>query len=157
MLTNLARLSVEIDGRYATKQELKFLTDYFNTMENRFSAYEKLSLNLPEIIEKVLAKTKLINPNLLIKSQGDVTEICQRDLMFLLRSTTAALLFDDQDTLQEDMLLWHGTIAKSFQFSNALKTIFEVMPEVVKEYLTPEEMALFAPLITLNKISLSTK
>ncbi len=154
MLTNLARLSVETDGRYATKKELEFLSGYFRTMENRFSAYEKLGLALPEIIEKVLAKTKLIDPNLLINSKGDVTENCQRDLMFLLRSTTAALLFNDQETLQEDMLLWHNTIAKSFQFSNALKTIFELMPEVVKEYLNPEEMALFAPLLTLNKISL---
>lgn len=154
MLTTLARLSVETDGRYATKKELEFLNDYFTTMENRFSAYEKLCSNLPEILEKVLAKTKLIDPNLLINSKGDVTENCQRDLMFLLRSTTAALLFNDQETLQEDMLLWHNTIAKSFQFSNALKTIFELMPEVVKEYLNPEEMALVAPLLTLNKISL---
>jgi hypothetical protein len=45
MFTNLERLSVEVDGRYATPEELDFLKSYFNTLKYRISAYQKIQKN----------------------------------------------------------------------------------------------------------------
>jgi len=64
------------------------------------------------------------------------------------------LLCNEHDHLREGLLLWHNTIAKSYQFDHTCKTTFTVMPEVVKQYLTPQEAALFCPILELNYIIL---
>jgi hypothetical protein len=53
MLTQLARLSLEVDGRYATDQELQFLEDYLQTVDQRLSAYEKIRNAEEKITHKV--------------------------------------------------------------------------------------------------------
>lgn len=155
MLTNLTRLSVESDGRYATTEELLFLNDYFNSLENRLTCYEKLSQNHSEILDQIIEKSQSINNKCFQTPRGDMKERCKRDLTFLLRATTAALLFNDTENLQEDILIWHSTIIKSFQLTETIKIIFDLMNEVLQDYLTPEEMIIVKPFIYLNKMSLA--
>ncbi|HAO11454.1 MAG TPA: hypothetical protein DCQ51_09855, partial [Planktothrix sp. UBA8407] len=56
MFTNLERLSVEVDGRYATPEELDFLKSYFNTLKYRISAYQKIQKNEAVIISQIKEK-----------------------------------------------------------------------------------------------------
>lgn len=154
MLTQLARLSVEADGRYASNQELQFLGKYYQTLSNRISAYEKIRTSEAEIIAKVEAKMRSIDPSLFVNAGRDFTDVWKKDIVQLLRYAAAALFFDDLERLREGLLLWHTTIAKSYKFDRTCKTTFTVMPEVVKEYLTPTEAALFCPILDLNKIVL---
>jgi hypothetical protein len=154
MLTQLNRLSLETDGRYARASELQFLKNYFKSIEVRASAYEKLRQAETEIINKVEAKMKAMDPKLFRNAAGDFTETWRKDIVQLLRYSAAALLLNEQDHLQEGLLLWHKTIAKSYQFDRTCNTTFKVMPEVIKEYLTSEETSLLIPLLALNQIAL---
>lgn len=154
MLTQLTRLSVEADGRYAKLEELQFLKGYFQSLEQRVSAYEKIRTAEAEIIHQVETKMRVLDPNLLRNTSGDFTETWRRDIVQLLRYAASALLFNDHEHLREGLLIWHNTIAKSYQFDRTCKTTFEVMPEVVKQYLTPQEAALFCPILELNHILL---
>jgi hypothetical protein len=155
MLTQLSRLSVVADGRYATPGELQFLKSYSQSLDLRVSAYEKLRAAETEIITEAEAKIRAIDPNAFISPTGkDYVEIWRRDTLELMRYAAAALLFNDPDRLREGLLLWHTTLAKSFKFARTCKTCFQVMPDVVKAVLTPEEAALFKPLLDLNKVTL---
>lgn len=154
MLTQLSRLTVETDGRYARASELSFLKKYFQSIEIRVSAYEKLRKSETEIISKVEAKMKAMDAKLFHNSAGDFTETWRKDIVQLIRYSAAALLLNEQERLQEGLLLWHKTIAQSYQFDRTCNTTFKVMPEVIKEYLTPEETTLFLPLLALNQIAL---
>lgn len=154
MLTQLATLSLQTDGRYATDEELSFFTGYFKTLNLRLSTYDKIRSTSDEIISEVEAKMRAMDPSLFINAAGDFTQTWKKDIVQLLRYAVAALLFNEQDHLREGLLLWHTTIAKSYQFDRTCKTTFTVMPEVIKEYLTPEEAALFCPLLDLNRIIL---
>jgi hypothetical protein len=156
MLTQLSRLSVEADGRYATAEEVQFLKGYLRSMDPRVSAYEKIRAAEEEIISKTEAKMRSMDPTLFLNAAGDFTDTWKKDIVQLLRYTAAALLFNDYDHLREGLLLWHNTIAKSYKFERTCKTTFTVMPEVVKQYLTPEEAALFCPILDLNKIILTS-
>ncbi|MBW4577288.1 MAG: phycobilisome protein [Aphanothece sp. CMT-3BRIN-NPC111] len=154
MLTQLTRLSVETDGRYAKLEELQFLKDYLQSMDVRLSAYEKIRAAQEQIILQVEVKMCDMDPSLFRSAAGDFTEIWRKDIGQLLRYAAAALLFNEPDHLREGLLLWHNTIAKSFKFERTCNTTFRVMPEVIKEYLTPQEAALFCPILELNHILL---
>ncbi|PIG94691.1 phycobilisome protein [Gloeocapsopsis sp. IPPAS B-1203] len=154
MLTQLSRLSVEADGRYATAEELQFINNYFQTFDWRLSAYEKITKAEAEILARTEAKMRDIDPSLFQNASGDFTPTWRKDIIQLLTFATATLLVDDQERLREGMLIWHATIAKSYKFERTCKITFEVMPEVVKEFLTSEEAALFNPILTLNQIVL---
>ncbi|GAC1460942.1 MAG: allophycocyanin subunit alpha [Chamaesiphon sp.] len=154
MLTQLTRLTVEADGRYAVAEELQFLKSYFQSLDIRMSAYAKIRSAQEEIITKVEAKMRALDPTLFVSSAGDFTATWKKDIEQLVRYAAAALLFNEHDHLREGLLLWHNTIAKSYQFDRTCKTTFTVMPDVVKQYLTPEEAALFCPILELNYIIL---
>lgn len=154
MLTQLNRLSVEVDGRYATAEELQFIKGYFESLEKRSSAYEKIKNFEAEIISKTEAKMRSLDPNIFLNASGDFTDTWKKDIGQLLRYAAAGALLSEQERLKEELLLWHNTIAKSFKFDRTCKMTFTVMPEVVKQCLPPEEAALFLPILELYKIVL---
>lgn len=154
MLTQLKRLSIEADGRYASAQELKFADDYFQSLPLRLSAYQKLREDADDILDETEKRMRAKDSKIFMGPAGDFTEIWRRDTVRLIRYTAAALLFNDRDRLNEGLLIWHSTIAKSFKFDRTCKMCFQVMPEVAKQYLSPEEAALLTPLLSLNGIVL---
>jgi len=111
MLKQLARLSVEADGRYASAKELQFLKDYLQSLDQHVSAYEKIQAAEAEIISKVEESIRATDPHLFHKGSRDVTPTCKRDRVDVLRYSAAALLSNDLDRLREGLLLWYQTIS----------------------------------------------
>ncbi len=84
MLKQLARLSNEAEGRYASSAELQFIKDYVNSVDTRISAYEKIQLMEAEIVTKVAEMRSAAEPELFAKtSQVDGTSVCRRDFTSL--------------------------------------------------------------------------
>lgn len=154
MLSQLARLSVEADGRYATSEELQFLTDYIESLEPRISAYQKIQAAETEILDRVEAKMQDANPNVFYKGNRDVKATCQRDRIHVLRKSAATILSSDLDRQRESFLLWYQTIIRAFQDEKAAGICYQIMQEVVKQYLTSEEAAMVSPILGLNQVIL---
>lgn len=155
MLKQLARLSTETEGRYASSAELQFIKDYVKSVDTRISAYEKIQLVEVEIVSKVAELRSKAEPELFAKtSQVDGTSVCRRDFTNILRHSAAALLFDDRDRMPENFLLWYKTIVRTFSYDRAAGVTYQVVQEVVQEYLTPQESALFDPILQLNQVVL---
>ena len=155
MLKQLARLSNEAEGRYASSAELQFIKDYVNSVDTRISAYEKIQLMEAEIVTKVAEMRSAAEPELFAKtSQVDGTSVCRRDFTNILRHSASALLFDDRDRMPENFLLWYKTIVRTFNYDRAAGVTYRVMEEVTQEYLTPQESALFNPILQLNQVVL---
>lgn len=155
MLKQLAHLSVEADGRYATAEELQFLKDYLQSVELRVSAYEKIRAAEEKIIYLVEAKKRSLNANLFQLNSQDVTQVCKRDMVNVLRHAAAALLINDFDRLRSGLLLWYQTIVRTFKYERYAEVTYQVIQDVVKQYLTPQEAALFCPILELSHIILS--
>jgi Phycobilisome protein len=180
MLTQLNRLSVAVDGRYASDRELQFIEDYLESVEQRIEAYEKIRENE----EKIAHKTKMLahlslglaedrqlqdtsedSAEQYIKdydrlrqtmSAKDITQICSRDLTMLLRCVSIAMLIDDLDRLRDGMLLWQETIVRSFGLKEFANITYKVIQDVVKAHLSPEEAALILPALQLSHNLLSS-
>lgn len=155
MLKQLARLSNESEGRYASSAELQFIKDYLESVDTRISAYEKIQVASAEIVSKVAEIRSAAEPELFAKvSQVDGTTVCRRDFTNILRHSAAALLFDDRDRMPENFLLWYKTIVRTFHYDRAAGVTYKLIQEIAQDYLTPTESALFNPILQLNQVVL---
>jgi hypothetical protein len=155
MLKKLEQLSVSAEGRYATDKELKFIKDYLPSIDLRVSAYQKIRDAEAEIIEQLEAKMRQKQPNIFQVSSGNVSPLYQRDTRIVLRSAIAAMLIDDLDRLQEGILIWQRTITKAFKVKHIAAMAHATMPEIIEQFLTPEEFALVKPALQLNQTVLA--
>jgi hypothetical protein len=149
MLKQLAQVSVEADGRYATAQELQFLKDYLQSVDQRISTYESVRDAAEKVVHQVEMQKRAINPNLFQMGTKDVTDICRRDLTNVLRITTAAMLMDDLDRLRDALLLWYRTIVRAFGYQDYAEVTYQVLQDTVKSHLAPEEADLMLPALRL--------
>lgn len=151
MLNQLERLSLEVEGRYATFQELQSVKYYFSTISSRMSAYQKIRDAEEEIIERLYEQMRQLEPDIFKTASGDVTEICRRDMKIILRNTIAAMLIDDLDRLRENILLWQRTIVKAFKTMHIAALTHKTMPGIIEQFLTAEEYACIKPMLLLNQ------
>lgn len=157
MFTNLERLSVEVDGRYATPEELAFLKFYFQTFKYRISAYQKIQKNESVIMNQIQEKLEKINPNIFLQGSVNLKSKWRSDTIRVLRYSAMALLIDDPEYLQQRLLIWFSTILQAFKVQDLTQLTCQTMTDVIKNYLTPEENNLFLPLIQLNSNTLCKK
>lgn len=149
MLSQLKQLSNATDGRYATDDELKFLDGYARSFYLRVQTYQRLQVAEVMIVQQVLNKVKKLDP---VSFQREHTEAkWKRDTVRVLRYSAIALLLDDPDTLRERLLYWFRTIMKAFGTQKNCAITYQVMQEVVQQYLTPTQANLFCPILELNR------
>jgi hypothetical protein len=157
MFTNLERLSVEVDGRYATSEELDFLKSYFQTFKYRISAYQKIQKNESAIMNQIQENLEKMNPNIFIQGSVNLKSKWRSDTIRVLRYSAMALLIDDPEYLRQRLLIWFSTILQAFKVKDLTQLTCQTMSDVIKNYLTPEENNLFLPLIELNSNTLCKK
>jgi Phycobilisome protein len=151
MLNQLARLSLESDGRYATTADLQFIKDYVGSVDHRISAYEKIRDAEYQIMYEVTAQVRSQQPNIFMKGDVDLTTMAQRDCGHVLKCAAAAMLIDDLDRLRDGLLLWHQTIIHAVQTDKISQAMWRILPDVVQRYLSPEEAAIILPVLRLNQ------
>jgi hypothetical protein len=148
MLTQLSRLSTEADGRYATAEELQFLKDYLMTTEKRVQVYQKVRDQEALLIQELQDQVRLAGGNL-YKGSQDVSSLFRRDQKHILRTVSAATLFNDLDFLREGLLLWHRTIVRAFCVQQPAQIACQIWPHVLLKYLSSDEYQLASPAIGL--------
>ncbi|MEO0375611.1 MAG: allophycocyanin [Cyanobacteria bacterium P01_A01_bin.17] len=155
MLTQLARVSLDADGRFATATELQFIKDYLESADHRISAYEKIRDAEEQIIDQIEEKALAKNARVFHKGTRDMVKTCRRDRKHLLKSSAAAMLVSDLDRLRDSMLLWQRTLINAFQDQQTSQIVSQVMPKVMEQQLTPEEAKQMTPALQLSQALLS--
>ncbi|PSF38207.1 allophycocyanin [Aphanothece hegewaldii CCALA 016] len=156
MLKQLASLSIKTDGRYATESELKFLKDYLDSVELRISTYEKIRDQEEEILQKWEAVKRSHTEDLYHMGDYDMTKTCRRDQTNSLRFATTAMLLDELDRFREGTLIWYKTIVNSFKYQAYAKVNYLLIQEVIRLYLSAEEVELINPAFQLEHTILSS-
>lgn len=155
MLQQLEHLSLSAEGRYATSEELQFMRNYLSSVDLRLSIYQKIRDGEEEIINQLEAQILKIQADIFQISSGDVSSFYQRDTKSILRKAISAMLSDDLDRLREHVLLWHRTIIKAVGVRHIAEITHNTMPEVIKQFLTPQEFSLLEPILQLNQAVLT--
>lgn len=155
MLSQLEQLSIATEGRYATAKELQPLKSFLPTISLRMSAYQKIRDSQDEIIEKLETKMRQEQPKIFMMGSNEVSAMYRRDTKIVLRATSAAMLIDDIERLQENILLWQRTITKAFKVNHIATMTHTMMPGIIEQFLTPEEYVLIKPFLMLNQTILA--
>ncbi|MGI0490491.1 MAG: phycobilisome protein [Alkalinema sp. CACIAM 70d] len=142
MLSQMQRLSVEADGRYATDEELKFLATYLRSYDQRLQTYQKLQSSETTLIQQVYDRVRTKDPNTFRNGNTDHTSICKRDMSMNLRYAALAMLLDDTDTLREKHLFWCQTIMRACGIQRKCNLIYSTMQEVTQQQLDPAQARL---------------
>jgi len=150
MLKQLAQLSLEAEGRYATADELDFLKVYLNSIEDRISAYKKVRELEERIIYRVEMAKRALPEDMFHLGSRDITWICRYDLIMVVRCIAAAMLFSDLDRLREGMLIWYETIVRAFAYKEYTQKTYQILQDVVNEFFEPEHAKLLMPGLQLT-------
>jgi hypothetical protein len=151
MLSQLTRLSLEVDGRYATDEELLFLNDYMKSYSLRLQTYQKLQASEAAIVQQVLTKLRSLDQSLLKSGGEDISSKWKRDTIRVLRYSAIAMLLNDSDTLQERLLFWMQTVMRAFGAQKSCDVTYQLMQVAVRQELTPLQASLFCPILELNR------
>lgn len=154
MLSQLKRLSLEVDGRYASDAELQFMSDYVKSFNLRLQTYQKLQELESKLLEQTYAKMRSLDPTLFMQGKEDFTHKWKTDTTRTLRYIAVAVLINDPDTLRERLLLWFQTILHAFGMEQAAGVTYQILQEVVKQDLTPPQAGLVCPILELTRRSL---
>lgn len=155
MLSQLKHLSLEVDGRYATDAELQFMTDYVQSFHLRLQTYQKLQELEPMLVQQTYARMRSLDSTLFTHGKEDISAKWKRDTIRVLRYVAVAILMDDPDTLRERFLLWFQTVMRAFRAERSCNVTYQVLQDVVKQYLTPPQAGLICPILELTRRSLS--
>ncbi|GAB4158227.1 MAG: hypothetical protein Fur0046_37910 [Cyanobacteria bacterium J069] len=151
MLSQMKRLSLEIEGQYATDSELQFLRDYVKSYELRVETYQRIQAAEALLVSEVQQYLTRKDPALFRSGNDDVTTKWKRDTVRVLRYSAVAMLLNDPETLQERFLLWFQTIMRAFGAQQSCNATYEAMQHVVKQHLTPVQASLFCPILEINR------
>jgi Phycobilisome protein len=149
MLTQLSRLALESDGRYASAEELQFLKDYVQTAQQRSQVYKTIRDQEAFLLEELHTQVKTTDAGSLFKGSQDVSNFFKRDQKHILRVASASMLFNDLDFLREGLLLWHRTIIKAFGVERPAQVACQIWPSVMLKYLSTDEYASMSPVVGL--------
>jgi Phycobilisome protein len=157
MLTQLERLSCEVDGRYASDAELQFLTDYVQSFDLRVQTYQKLQELEGTIVNQAYAKMKATDPSLFVgPNREDLVRKCHFDMVTGLRAVALTVLFSDPEALQERLLFWLQTMMRALGKERTCNVMYSVLQDVVKQQLSPAQSNLVCPILEMTRRSLGT-
>lgn len=156
MLSQLERLSREVDGRYASDAELTFAIDYVRSFNLRVQTYQKLQEIESMLIQQTYSKMRALDPTIFDSAGADISAKWKRDTLRVLRYVAIAVLMDDADTFRERLLLWFQTIMRAFGAQRSCNLTYQVMQDVVKQSLTAPQANLVCPLLELSRLALGT-
>lgn len=151
MLSQMERLRQEVDGRYASDEELKFFEEYVQSFPQRLSAYRRIQMTEAILIQQVQRKLRSQDPHLLHSGQQDVSGKWKRDTLRVLRYSAIAMLINDPELLQESLLFWMQTVMRAFGAQRSCEVTYRLMQEVAQQHLPRTEAALFCPILELNR------
>jgi hypothetical protein len=149
MLTQLSRLALESDGRYATAEELQFLKDYLQSVAQRAQVYKAVRDNEAFLLDELHNQAKTTDGSCLFKGTQEVSNFFKRDQKHILRVASASMLFNDLDFLREGLLLWHRTIIKAFGVERPTQVACQIWPNVMGKYLSTDQFAFMSPVVGL--------
>ncbi|HEY9908303.1 MAG TPA: allophycocyanin [Thermosynechococcaceae cyanobacterium] len=151
MLSQLQKLGRDVEGRYATDEELQFLQDYSSSYSLRLQTYQRLHELEATIVQQTYDRLRSREPGIFLSGTADVSAKWKRDTIRVLRYSAIALLLNDPETLRERLLYWMQTIMRAFSAQHSCHLTYEVMQAVVKQHLTPPEASLFCPILEVNR------
>jgi hypothetical protein len=145
---------IQIDGRYASDQELTELEQLSQLTADRFQLYSKLAQAEERILNELFQRVAAIQPQVLIVDGRDVSAHCRSDVQNTLHYAIQSLLLGET-WLQEEFLLWFQGIIRSLKLQPVCQIVYSTLESLLRSALPFKESQLICPIISRIRESLT--
>jgi mannitol-1-phosphate/altronate dehydrogenase len=119
----------QADGRYFNDAELQPLEGYVQTYALRLETYSLLGEQSEKLVLQTLRKLAQTDRHT-IQEHG---EKCKRDMSYVVRSIAIAILKDDEDAFNQQVVLWMQNIMTALHKESQSARAYRLLTEVVAE------------------------
>lgn len=147
MSTRLQNMARAAEGRYFTPDERRILREYAESVPQRLEAAERVEQNEESILAAVIEEIRQRRPEFATHRDQPWARL-YRDLQLVLRSSTQALVCDDERLLDERVLYWLRSVAAASDVSPAfLGECYTALRERCRATLPESAFRLLKPLL----------
>lgn len=133
------------EGRYPTRAEQALLRSWAEQLETRLGALEAIRAAEETIVGQTTDEMMVAYPNV-EKFYKDMRSSCVRDLSLVLRYCAQALLRDDVQYLEDNLLTWMGSILRGVGFAPAfIEDTYKAMMKAAARELPPTTSEMLRP------------
>ena len=135
-------------GRYPTRAESAMLTSWAATLDARIAAVHELAETEEKIVNLAAAEVMRSAPEL--RKRGEETQTkTARDMALVLRHCAHALLRDDVEYLDRELLVWLRSVLVGLGFQpRFLASSYRLLLIAVEECLSPRAAKLLKPYLS---------
>lgn len=139
------------DSRYLSKDEMREILNYTNTLPARFKAGNQAEQHEAEIVRRVIDELKPRYPNM-EKFHLRGWERGFRDVQLVYRYAVQAMILDDVTVLEDKLLFWFRTMLSGVDLTpKFVRDTYEFLTESARMKLPAEAFELLEPM--LNRIT----
>ncbi|HND10205.1 MAG TPA: hypothetical protein PKO07_16630 [Pseudomonadota bacterium] len=145
------------EGRYLTKEESDHISQHAASVAARLQAMQEVSEKESAIVEGTMREVLRAYPDLEQKYRAARPK-GTRDIALALRFATSAMVRNDPDALQAELLSWFNTILKGLGLAASfVEDTYKTLERIAARELSPDTMEKMSPFLSQLTIALSSR
>jgi len=149
MITLLETVLERSDGSYISPEDLQTLDLTIASWQKRRQTYDWVQRREKEIVDKVLKQLSKAAPGFPKRFTEEGVDRCQRDISLVLRYCATAMLLADEELLKDRLLYWMQNIMRALRHQQTNDRVYQILQQVVREQLPPENSSLILPYLKI--------
>ena len=150
MHPEIAAIFQEAESRYLKPEELTSLTQYVESLPERLETYRQLQEKELEILQEVADLLQEKMP------QEEISNLERsiKNAVLVLRYCATAMLLNNELFLKKRLLDWLRSTQQVYDSKTIDATLYKLLNSQLSQSLTPKQMNLLNPLLTLAETTL---
>jgi hypothetical protein len=151
MNTEIKILVYQAESRYLTLKELGLFAESVNSMPKRLNLYQLLRDREIKIMQAVADQIEVQMPN----ANPKILELGIKNLILVMRYSAMAIVTDNPALLKTRLLDWLEQFTSVCDMQAVNRALYGLLNQILKQELTPEQLALLQPLINTAQATLA--
>lgn len=147
---NIETLLEEAETRYLKPEEIEAFKHYAISIAQSLKAYELLRDREVDIFQPIADQLVADFPEI----NQEILERSLKNWLLILRSCAMAMLLNDRDYLQSNLLDWLKGIVTTRQTTEIESKIYQLLETRLTVMLAPQAVALLQPFLTQAKATI---
>lgn len=150
MIPKIQELINQAQDRYLASEELGLMESYISSLPDRLKLYKFIRDREIDILQSVADQVTNELPNVAVED----LENGIKNLILVVRYCSMAMLLNDEGFLKQRLLDWLEGIMSMRDMRRLNETLYRLLNQVMRQQLSPAQLALIQPLITAAQVTL---
>jgi len=149
-IPKIQELINQAQDRYLASEELGLMESYISSLPDRLKLYKFIRDREIDILQTVADQVTSELPNVAVED----LESGIKNLILVVRYCSMAMLLNDESFLKQRLLDWLEGIMSMRDMRRLNETLYKLLNQVMRQQLSPTQLALIQPLITAAQVTL---